>query len=104
MTTVKDGGFSMRNKEELITEILIKNSFKLNYTVTKQEQFKKNEIFFATDENKETLICLDVTIANETVEHFKHIQNKKPIVPERALDTTKKWYLKHSMGDKSNTF
>ncbi len=92
------------NKDELITEILIKNGFKLNYTLTKQEEFKKNEILFATDGDKETLICLDVIIADETVEHFKTHTDQKLIVLERALDTTKKWNLKHAMGDKFNAF
>jgi len=92
------------NKDELITEILIKNGFKLNYTLTKQEKFKKNEILFATDGDKETLICLDVIIADETVEHFKTHTDQKLIVLERALDTTKKWNLKHAMGDKFNAF
>jgi len=92
------------NKDELITEILIKNGFKLNYTLTKQEEFKKNEILFATDGEKETLISLDVIIADETVEHFKTHTDQKLIVLERALDTTKKWNLKHSMGDKFNAF
>lgn len=92
------------NKDELITEILIKNGFKLNYTLTKQEEFKKNEILFATDGDKETLICLDVLIADETVEHFKTHTEQKLIVLERAIDTTKKWNLKHYMGDKFNPF
>ena len=92
------------NRGELVTEILIKNGFKLNYTLTKQEKFKKNEILFATDGDKETLICLDVIIADETVEYFKTHTDQKLIVLERALDTTKKWNLKHSMGDKFNAF
>jgi adenine-specific DNA-methyltransferase len=92
------------NKDELITEILIKNSFKLNYTLTKQEEFKKNEILFATDGDKETLICLDIIIADETIEHFKTNTAQKLIVLERALDTTKKWNLKHAMGDNFNAF
>jgi len=92
------------NKEELITEILIKNGFKLNYTLNKQEEFKKNEILFATDGDKETLICLDVIIADETIEHFKTNTDQKLIVLERALDTTKKWNLKHAMGDKFKAF
>ncbi len=92
------------NREELITEILIKNGFKLNYTLTKQEAFKKNEILLASDGDKETLICLDVTIADETVEYFKTHTDQKLIVLERALDTTKKWNLKHAMGDKFNAF
>lgn len=92
------------NRDELITEILIKNGFKLNYNLTKQEAFTKNEILLASDGDKETLICLDVTIADETVEHFKTHTDQKLIVLERALDTTKKWNLKHAMGDKFNAF
>lgn len=92
------------NRDELITEILIKNGFKLNYTITQQEQFKKNEIFLASDGEKETLICLDGSLADETVEYFKSHTDQKLIVLERALDTTKKWNLKHYMGDKFKAF
>lgn len=92
------------NRDELITEILLKNGFKLNYSVTKQEQFKKNEVFLATDGEKETLLCLDVTIADETIEYFKSNSSQKLIVLERALDTTKKWNLKHYLGEKFNAF
>lgn len=87
------------NRDELVTEILIKNGFTLNYTLVKQEEFKKNEIFFATDGEKETLICLDISIDMETVEHFKKHNTQKFICLERALDTTKKWNLKHYLGD-----
>lgn len=92
------------NREELITEILIKNGFKLNYSLEKQEQFKQNEIFLASDGEKQTLICLDVSLAEETVSYFKTHTDQKLIVLERALDTTKKWNLKHYMGDKFNAF
>jgi adenine-specific DNA-methyltransferase len=92
------------NRDELVTEILIKNGFKLNYTLTKQAEFKKNEMLLATDGNKETLICLDVVIADETVAYFKTNTGQKLIVLERALDTTKKWNLKDAMGDKFNAF
>jgi adenine-specific DNA-methyltransferase len=92
------------NKEELITEILLKNGFKLNYTLTKQEQFTKNEILFATDGDKQTLVCLDGDLAEETVEHFKKNTEQKLIVLERALDTTKKWNLKHYMKDNFKAF
>jgi len=95
---------SMFNEKELVTEVLIKNGFLLNYTLTKQEEFKKNKILFATDGEKETLICLDILIDNETVEHFKKNTDKKFICLERALDTTKKWNLKHYLGDKFKAF
>jgi adenine-specific DNA-methyltransferase len=92
------------NKEELLTEILLKNNFTLNYTTLPQEQFTKNEIVFATDGEKETLICLDVSIAPETVDYFKVHTNTKFICLERALDTTIKYNLKHYLGDKFNAF
>src|SRR5699024_2516994 len=92
------------NKEELITEILIKNGYKLNYTITEQKQFKKNEIFHVTDGEKETLICLDGSLEEETFEYFKKNTDQKLIVLERALDTTKKWNLKYYMGDNFKAF
>jgi adenine-specific DNA-methyltransferase len=92
------------NRDELITEILIKNGYKLNYTITPQEEFKKNEIFLAADGEKETLLCLDGMLADETVAYFKTHTGQKLIVLERALDTTKKWNLKHYMGDNFKAF
>lgn len=92
------------NRNELLTEILLKNGFQLNYKADKQEQFKKNEILLATDGIKETLICLDVTIEADTVEYFKKHTDKKFICLERALDTTKKYNLKHYLGDMFNAF
>ncbi len=99
------------NRDELMTEILLKKGFNLNYTTEKQEQFKKNEIYLARDPAsvgtgsiKETLICLDFAIHNETIEYFKKHTDKKFICLERALDTTKKYNLKHYMGDMFNAF
>jgi adenine-specific DNA-methyltransferase len=92
------------NREEIITEILIKNGFKLNYTLTPQTQFTKNEISLATDGEKETLICIDTSLHETTVEHFKTNTQQKLIVLERALNTTQKWNLKHHLNDKFIAF
>lgn len=92
------------NKEELLTEILLKNNFTLNYKTILQEQFTKNEILLVKDGEKETLICLDVSITPETVSYFKAHTDKKFICLERALDTTIKYNLKHYLGDKFNAF
>lgn len=92
------------NRDELMTEILLKHGFTLNYRTERQNQFKKNEIFLATDGVKETLICLDTGIDLETVEHFKKHTDKKFICLEKALDTTRKYNLKHYLGDKFNAF
>lgn len=92
------------NRDELLTEILLKNGFQLNYKADKQEQFKKNEILLANDGIKETLICLDILINADTVEYFKTHTDKKFICLERALDTTKKYNLKHYLVDMFNAF
>jgi adenine-specific DNA-methyltransferase len=86
------------NRDDLITEILLKNGFFLNYEVTKQHQFTKNDIFLAKDYEKDALICLDYSIDIETVAHFKSNSDKKFICLERALDTTKKYNLKQYLG------
>jgi adenine-specific DNA-methyltransferase len=95
---------SFFNQDELMTEILLKNGFMLNFKLQKQEQFVQNEIFFATDGKKETLICVDGTLDTKTVEQFKKSNTQKFICLERALDTTKKWSLKHYLGDKFHAF
>jgi len=92
------------NRDELITEILLKNNFTLNYKIEKQTQFQKNDIYLASDGDKETLICLDATLDIETLEYFKTHTNQKFICLERALDTTRKWNLKHALGDKFTAF
>lgn len=92
------------NRDDLITEILLKHGFNLNYSLAKRTEFKKNEVFLATDGEKETLICLDISIEKDTLEHFKTNHDLPFICLERALDTTKKWNLKHFMGDKFKAF
>jgi adenine-specific DNA-methyltransferase len=92
------------NKPELLTEILLKNGFNLNFVAEVQDNIANNEVFLASDGEKETLICLDVVINPETVDYFKSNTGKKFICLERALDTTKKYNLKHYLGDKFNAF
>jgi adenine-specific DNA-methyltransferase len=50
------------------------------------------------------VVCLDGDLAKETVVHFKKNIWQKLIVLERALDTTKKWNLKHYMKDNFRAF
>lgn len=59
------------NRDELMTETLLKNGFTLNYSLVKQESIKEIEIYIATYGEKETLICPDIAINMETVEYFK---------------------------------
>ena len=92
------------DRDKLLTEILIKEGFKLNYTVKPYEAVTANRIELVTDADKQALICLDETIAPETVEHFKTHQDLKFICLERALDTTKKWNLANNLGEKFKAF
>jgi adenine-specific DNA-methyltransferase len=87
------------NKDELITEILLKKGFKLNYKTEIQPQFRKNDIYLVTDESKKALICLDGMIDMDTVDYFKKHTDMRFICLERALDTTRKWNLKHYLGE-----
>jgi adenine-specific DNA-methyltransferase len=109
------------DRDKLLTEILLKEGFKLNYTVkpfkirtahevsanSKREDTltavrgsDKNEILHVADADKEALICLDNTIETETVEYFKTNKDLKFICLELGLDTTKKWNLANSLGEK----
>lgn len=92
------------NREELLTEILLKRGFLLNYEVYVQTQFTKNEVLFVSDGSREAYICLDVTIEEDTVSYFKTNTDKKFICLERALDTTKKFNLKQYLGEMMDAF
>ena len=87
-------------RETVLDEVLLKNRFMLDYTLTPRPEFTKNEVFLAKDAHKESLVCLDPNIAPETVDVFKTHPEHFFICLELALDTTKKWNLKHHLGDK----
>jgi adenine-specific DNA-methyltransferase len=88
------------DRDKLLTEILLKEGFKLNYIVKPYEAVTTNEILHVSDTDKEALICLDNTIETETTDYFKTHKDLKFICLERGLDTTKKWNLANSLGEK----
>jgi len=88
------------DKDKVLDEVLLKNGFMLDYTLTRQPGFNKNEVLLAKDAHKESLVCLDAKLEPETVDHFKTNKDKFFICLELALDTTKKWNLKHNLGEK----
>jgi len=92
------------DRETVLDEVLLKNGFQLNYTLTPRPEFTKNEVFLAKDAHKESLICLDQSLDATTVDHFKKHTEHFFICLELALDTTKKWNLKHHLGDKLKAF
>ncbi len=91
-------------RETVLDEVLLKNGFMLNYTLTRRPEFVKNEVFLAADAFKQSLICLDPDIDAATVDYFKTHKDVFFICLELALDTTKKWNLRHQLGDKFKAF
>lgn len=86
------------NDAELLTEILLKQGFMLTYKLELQPQFTDNNVYWATDGEREAYITVDTSLADKTVDYFLTHTDKKFICIERALDTTKKFNLKKAMG------
>ena len=95
---------AMVDEKNILDEVLLKNGFMLNYSKEKEDGFSKNKVFQIKDDFKECLICLDMTIAKETLKELEQCKDKIFICLERALDTTMKWNLKHLLGDKLIAF
>lgn len=92
------------NDDELLTEILIKQGFMLTYKLERQYQFTHNTVYLAQDGGHEAYITVDNSLANETVAFFIDHTDIKFVCLERALDTTKKFNLKKSLGKKFIAF
>ena len=99
----KENTFDIQfTKDKVLDEVLLKNGFMLDYTLAPCPEFEKNEVFRAKDAHKEALVCLDRELAPETVDRFKGDKQTFFICLELALDTTKKWNLKHHLSDRLN--
>jgi adenine-specific DNA-methyltransferase len=96
------------SKNDIITEILLKNGFELNYRVSETVEIKGKRsdstndtsqiIELYTDGTKQIWLCMEEYLLAETVAHFCKNKTVKFICLERALDTTKKYNLKNKMG------
>jgi len=97
----KEASFHMAfEQDQVFDEVLLKHGFKLNYKLTKQEGFGSNTLYLAEEDDKKAYICLDTSIASETIDFFKTHTDTTFICLERALDTTKKWNLNHTLGER----
>ena len=92
------------NEAELLTEILLKQGFMLTYKLELQPQFTDNNVYWATDGEREAYITVDTLLAGKTVDYFLTHTDKKFICIERALDTTKKFNLKKALDMKFFAF
>lgn len=90
-------------RDAVFDEVLLKYGFPLNYTLEKQAIFTGNDVFLARTIGKEMLICLDTGLDKDTVAHFKTNRDQFFLCLERALNTDKKWALKHYLGQKLKT-
>ena len=95
---------AMIDEKNIIDEVILKNGFILNYSKEKVNDFSKNKVFHVKDDFKECLICMDMSIANETLKELEQYKDKIFICLERALNTTMKWNLKHLLGEKLIAF
>ncbi len=101
----KEAAFmSLFNAKDIFDEVLLKNGFMLNYTLETIADFTKNKVHKVSDTYKEGLLCLDMSLAEETISTLETYKEHIFICLERALDTTKKWNLKHLLGDKLIAF
>ena len=76
----------------------------LNYRLEQIDGFTNNKVFLAKDDFKECFICMEMSIAKETLKELEKYKDKIFICLERSLDTTMKWNLKHLLGEKLIAF
>jgi adenine-specific DNA-methyltransferase len=101
-------------KNDIVTEILLKNGFELNYGIVDTLKIKgkrsdstneKSQIIeLYTDENKLVWLCIEDYLLEETVAYFCKNNTIKFICLVGALDTTQKFNLKHEMGANFSAF
>jgi len=98
----KEAAFNtLFNEKDIFDEVLLKNGFMLNYRLEQIDGFTKNQVFRAKDDFKECLICMEKSIAKETLKELERYKEQTNFIClERSLDTTMKWNLKHLLGDK----
>lgn len=95
--------YSLFNEADIFDEVLLKNGFMLNYSREVLDAFTENRVYRVRDGNKEALVCLDVELNEATIARLKG-HSEIFICLERALDTTKKWNLKHQLGERLVAF
>ena len=95
---------SMIDENNVFDEVLLKNGFMLNYSKFQEDSFSKNSVYRIKDDFKECFICMDMSIAKETLKELEGFKDTLFICLERSLDTTMKWNLKHLLGDKLVAF
>ncbi len=95
--------YSLFNEADIFDEVMLKNGFQLHYTREPLPEFSANSVYRVSDGHKTALVCLDGELKNATVAALNG-RDEIFICLERAVDTTKKWNLKHMLGEKLVAF
>lgn len=97
----KESSFQLTlDGETVLDEVLLKQGFPLDYTASRQEQFPNNVVYLAEHDGRRAYVCLDPSLDDKTIDYFKRHTETTFICLERSLDTTKKWNLNHSLGER----
>ncbi|MDF1581414.1 MAG: DNA methyltransferase, partial [Desulfuromonadales bacterium] len=95
--------YSLFNEADIFDEVMLKNGFQLSYSREALAEFTANSVYRVTDGHKTALVCLDPELNDATVATLNG-RDEIFICLERAVDTTKKWNLKHQLGEKLVAF
>lgn len=84
----------------IIDEVILKNGFRLDYTLSRLADITTNTVYLVTDTTwLSAYLCLDRPLSSETVAYFQSHTDKRFICLEQWLDTTAKWNLRNALGD-----
>ena len=84
----------------VMEEVLLKNGFRLDYTLTPVTEITTNLVYLASDSTGlSAYITLDRPIRSETISYFQSHTDQRFICLEQSLDTTAKWNLRTALGD-----
>lgn len=90
-------------RDDILQEVLLKNGFMLDVKTETLVDFTENEVFRAWDSQKETTVCLDYDLKEQTIAKLKGMEGIF-ICLEQALNTTKKWNLRGEFGERLVAF
>jgi adenine-specific DNA-methyltransferase len=92
--------FDKNNLANIITEISLKNGYGLFFSLETVTEFDKNTVYRLAGNDKSTLLCLDNTLHENTVDSLidKYFREHL-IISKHAVDTAKKWLLYNAFTD-----
>ncbi|NET71478.1 MAG: site-specific DNA-methyltransferase [Sphaerospermopsis sp. SIO1G2] len=93
--------FPAENMANIITEISLKNGYGLFFTLEQlTTDFPQNTVYRLSGNDKSTLLCLDESIHEDTVDTLvANFSDGQLIISKHGLDTAKKWALQNSFKD-----